>query len=251
MTERLHSSQSGLKIVGAIGQEFERALERERKGSWLRRIAVRRSRRTVALALAGGLVAAGAAGAVGVLGVGGVIPAGEPRGPAGYRPNIRETVLAQGTTPVAGPWRITGYKSERKVDNGEEVQPTGLPCLRLVLTDPPEGAPLLARFFCGERGKAGFSAAALPVSDGSGRTEFIVFGEAPEQADTVELTADGGKRIRAQMYDGPTTVPGDIWVMSAPVGLENPELGWLDPGGRSGGTTLDAPRELDMPPPHR
>jgi hypothetical protein len=99
------------------------------------------------------VVATAAAGGSGMLSPGDVILGAEPTGPPENRQGMDETVLATGTTPIAGPWRITGYKSDGAIANGEVVEPAGLPCVRLMLSAPPEGTPYGGRGFCGERGQ--------------------------------------------------------------------------------------------------
>jgi hypothetical protein len=208
----------------------------------------RRPGRTIAVALIAGVSAAGLAGAAtGTFSVGDTVPAGEPAGEPGYRANVDQRVLAEGESPVAGPWWITTYESEKMLDTrGEEIQPAGLSCLSLVLTDPPAGVPLRSRWYCGEHGTGGFDAKGVPVTDAAGRAEVILFGRAPETASTVELTADDGTRIRSRVHEGPADYRGDVWALVASPDLEgrNPRVDWVVPSGRRGGAKLDVSPEL-------
>jgi hypothetical protein len=207
--------------------------------------------------LAGGLAAAGvAAAASGTFSVGSVVPTGESTVAPDHRTTVDQRVLAEGTTPVAGPWGITAYQSERMVDSrGAEMQPPGVPCLSLILRHPPKGISLVSRWFCGERGEDGFNATGVPLEDASGHGEVVLFGQSPEAASMVELVTDGGGRIRARTHEGPADYLGDVWVIAAPPGMEdrNPQVHWMDPAGRSRGQ-LDVAQQFEdrvTPPPSR
>jgi hypothetical protein len=193
------------------------------------------------------LAAATTAGAAsGVLDVGSVIPGGKPTGPPENRLDVDETILAKGTDPVAGPWQIRSYKSKGMgVYHGEVLEPAGLPCIRLVLIDPPVGTLLTGSGFCGEAGKGGFDIADVPVRDSSGRVVVLLFGHAPEDAAGVELTAGGGTRIRVNTLEGPADVPGDVWQITTPPDLESARVDWLHADGRAAGADLDASIHLD------
>jgi hypothetical protein len=218
-------------------------------GSAHTRVPLRRPTRTVVVALVAGLAAAGlAAAATGTFSVGSIVPAGEPAGAPDYRTSVDQRVLAEGKSPVAGSWWITTYESERMLDTrGEEMQPAGLSCLSLVLTDPPKGVPLRSRWYCGEHGTGGFDAKGVPVSDAAGRSEVILFGRAPEAASMVELVADDGTRIRSRVHQGPPDYRGDVWaaVASPRLGDRHPRVDWIDPSGRRGGANLDVSREFE------
>src|ERR687892_481778 len=109
-------------------------------------------------------------------------------------------VVATWTSPIAGPWEIFTYQSERLADpeTGEVYQPEGLRCLGLRLTDPPPDHAGGISGQCGEfrrrpgqldrrrgpRGKRGPGVAAalgLPAIDplGHDRLRF----EAPQPLD--------------------------------------------------------------------
>jgi hypothetical protein len=202
--------------------------------------------RLVLLAAVVSLAAAGAAVASGALSTGDVLPAGEPVGVSAPPSAVDQRVVAEGSTPVGGSWWMTTYRSERLLDErGAEMQPAGLPCLSLVLRDPPAGTRLVRRWFCGERGEHGFNAAGLPVT-GPGGSEIILFGQVPEGAATVEFTADGGERIRARSHEGPADLHGDLWVIPVPAGRarQSADVAWTsDASGRAEGK-LDVSRDL-------
>jgi hypothetical protein len=233
---RGEDATSELKIVDALGKELERVTQRRGVLGGLRGRVRRGGRKTFALALAGVFVAAGAAGATtGALSVGDVIPGGDPAPPPENRLSVDETVLATGAAPVAGPWRMTAYASEQS-----EGQPAGLPCVRLVLTNPPKGTPLAGSGFCGEVGDD-FGAASLPVINSSGQAVLLIFGIAPEKAATVELAAAGGAETRTQTQDGVGDARrGDVFVLVVPPGSHQGELRWLDEKGEPGAKQLDA-----------
>jgi hypothetical protein len=238
--------QSELKIVTAIGRELERAAERDRQRSRLRRPFYGRGARTLALGFVCLLAVATTAGAAaGVLDVGSVIPGGKPTGPPENRLDVDETILASGIAPVAGPWQIRTYKSKGIVYQGEVLEQAGAPCIRLVLTDPPAGTLLTGSGFCGEAGNSGFDIADVPVRDSSGRVVVLLFGHTPEGAAGVELTAGGGKRIRVDTLEGPADVPGDVWEMTVPPDLENARVDWLHQDGTAAGADLNASIHLD------
>jgi hypothetical protein len=111
------------------------------KPSRLRHASLRRSRRTVIVVLAGGLAAAGVAvAASGTFSVGSVVPTGESTVAPDHRTTVDQRVLAEGTTPVAGPWWITTYQSERMVDSrGAEMQPPGFRASALSSGTRPRG----------------------------------------------------------------------------------------------------------------
>jgi len=196
----------------------------------------RLSRVALALVVAGCVAGAGAAAAAsGVLSVGDVISAGEPSTPPEHELSVDETVLATGSTPVAGPWRMTTHQSEQSGG-----QPAGLPCIRLVLTDPPKGTPLGGSGFCGEVGQ-GFGAVSLPVVTDSGEAELLILGQAPEGAAAVRLTSADGATVRVATREGGAAYEGgDVFVMIVPPGMDQGELTYLDQDGTAGSKSIDA-----------
>lgn len=206
-----------------------------------------RLRWILAAAVAAGLLVAGVAvAATGVLAPGGEIAGDEPPAPGQPPTGFEETVLATGSTPIAGPWQITSHESQEIVDAGEVVQPAGLPCLRILLRTPPrQGTPIPGAGYCGEAGVDGFNVASVPASDGEGDIEVILWGPAPEEAATVQLVADGGRTMKADTYEGPPDFTGDVWVMAVPHTLGHAQVVWLDKAGREGGPRLDASSDLE------
>lgn len=236
-----------LRAVRAMGSEFERVasqqLPREapRHRRWLRR-----RQRAVLLALAGALLATGVAGATtGIIDVGTVIQGGKPEGPPVNRLTVNETILATGTTPNGIHWRITSFKSEGTTDNGQVVEPAGLPCIRLVLSNPPAGTPLAGSGFCGEI-KQDFNVAAVPIREEDGQVEVVLFGRAPAGSRGVELTTNSGKTLRADTYDGPSELRGDVWAMAADPSLRDsdPQVAYIGADGKPAGVRREASSQL-------
>lgn len=63
----------------------------------------------------------------------------------------------------------------------------------------------------------------------------------------MELTADGGVTIAAEVHEGPADVPGDFWVLGAPPGLTNGRLNWIDQDGRAHEPWLDVSFQFQGP----
>jgi hypothetical protein len=192
----------------------------------------------VAIAAVSLVAVTGAAAATGILsrddgGVGRVIEGASPP-PLGSD----EVVLATGATPVGGPWRLTARASEAIVDDGEELQPAGLPCLEFLLLAPRKGN-FAGSGQCGTRAD-GFIVMGVPVEDERGRTEVILWGHAPEQASGVELTGKGIGSLRADTIDGPADFDGDVWVLPAPTYVEDAWVDWLGGGGNPAGHSQEA-----------
>jgi hypothetical protein len=243
VTHSRYRSTSELQVVDAIGEQL---LHLEEKS--MRRKLNPRFLRPLGLAFVGVLAVATAAGAAtGALSVGSVISGGNDPGFEHDRPSPEQGVLATGTAPVAGPWRLTTYRSEGIVDGeGEIAEPKGLPCIRLLLTAPPPTNPINGSAFCLAPGKPAFNAMSVPVLDeSSGKNELILYGFAPRNAAGVELTA-AGKSIRTDTQPGSTRFPGTVWVIAAPSGIEAAELDWVDRAGNRNGAKLDASRHFDQ-----
>jgi hypothetical protein len=220
---------SELAIVNALGREFARVAAPRRS-----RLAPRRwGRRSLAVAAAGlALSVAAAAAATGFLPVGSVISDGDH-----FLPEEGDhVVVATGEAPVSGPWRLETYTSGRLTVNGKEYQAPGHPSLDIRLTDPPEGL-----FEEGAGGGTefpntpGFSRLELPVSGPDGPVELLVYGRAPEQAESIRLTGAGGFERRVEPQEGPPSSPGKFWVIAAPPSLDGGRVAWLDGDGRVGG----------------
>jgi hypothetical protein len=218
MTEH-GTAHSDLKIVRALGQEFDRLAAGEgqkRRGGGRWRVAV--------LALAGALLAtAGAGAATGVLDVGTVFRGEGFDGGGAGAAATDETVVATGTTPVAGRWQLTVFESKETRVGGEVVEPAGLTCLKLRLPDP-QGQRFGGGGFCGDTSQ--FTATFLASPDPAARGQVLIFGWAPEEAAAVQLSAAGVPAIRA-VLQGPPDVPGDFFLIAAPPGLKNARVDWL------------------------
>ena len=188
------------------------------------------------------LLATAAGAATGLLSVGGVIPGGGDPGFEHDRASPEQTVIATGSTPVGGPWRLTSYRSEGLVDDrGDVAEPKGLPCIRILLTQPPATNPINGGAFCLAPGKRNFNVSSFPVvDDPSGQAEVLLYGFAPRGAASVQLTSARGDTIRSDTKSGGASFPGTVWVLAAPPGVDAAELDWLDRGGNPAGVRLDA-----------
>jgi hypothetical protein len=223
--------------------EFFGRLETE-----LRAAAERPPRRTVqvpAIAVAG-LLALAAAPIVLVLGSGdeGGAP-GQRLGPdtpqAPQRPEIPgfpgAVVVATGTAPVAGPWELLTYQSERLADpeTGEVYQPPGLPCLGLRLLDPPSDHSGGLSGQCGEFPRTpGFSRLQATVPNVAGGTsETLVYGRAPKEAALVRLTFEGRAPVEVEPFEGPPGAEGDFYLVAVQPGVEG-RVNWIDSDGNEG-----------------
>src|SRR5215212_1246635 len=238
-----YRSVDELKVVGAIGDQFRR-LDETASRPRVRRHFVR----PLAFALVGALLVATAAGAAtGVLTVVSIIPGGGDPGFEHDRPSPEQAVLASGTAPIAGPWRVTTYRSQGIADErGDVLEAKGLPCIRFLLTAPPAANPINGSAFCLAPGKQTFNLMTLPVIDeASAKKEVILYGFAPKNAAGVQLTAADGTTIRTNTEPGGTRFPGAVWVIAAPAGLEAPELDWIDASGNRARAQLDASHDFD------
>lgn len=191
-----------------------------------------RGRQAAGVAVLGLSVVAITATAVagGLVSTGDVIPAGNVAAPPENRLPVEQTVLATGTSNVGGSWRLTAHKSEKS-----EGQPAGLPCIRLALTDPPTGTPLLSSGFCGEVIK-GFGVGSLPVTNGD-EAELLLFGIAPDDATAVEFRKSNGTASRSDTQVGPASFErGRVFVMRTTPTSEEDKVVWLDETGQPGTT---------------
>jgi hypothetical protein len=206
------------------------------------------TRRSAVASVTALLCLVGTAAAAGGLSVGSILPGDETPEPPAYRQSD-ETVVALGSDPRVGRWRIVTYQSPELVDRGEVIQPAGLPCLKLVLLDASTGALLGARSYCGERGSGGLAGASLPVRDSAGRVFTLVFGEAPEQAAAVTLVDSNGKNRSAELYEGPPSADSDFWVhvMERSDAAERTWIEWNDSDGGRRGEPVDLTLELRQP----
>jgi hypothetical protein len=144
-------------------------------------------------------------------------------------------VVATGTAPIAGPWQMETYTSERLADpdTGEEYQPTGLRCLGLAVLDHGGWSGQ-----CGEIPRTpGFSplqeSVPNPGAPGPVR-EILVYGRAPERASAVRVTAARGFVTKAQFFEGPEGTRGDFYLVAIPPDLRDSRVNWIDRDGRPG-----------------
>jgi hypothetical protein len=147
------------------------------------------------------------------------------------------TVVATGTAPVAGPWQMTLHESRRRVADGDLYEPEGLPCIFLKLLAPPEDTAVDGGYCGVQRKTPGFTRGqrTVPAVLGAQVREILVYGRAPEEADNVEISADGGMSLAVKTQEGPANAPGDFWLIATPPGLKNGRVYWIDEDGGARG----------------
>jgi hypothetical protein len=236
MNEQWRAPRSEVEILAILARQLGAASQRaRRRPAWRTRWA----RSSLAIALAALLVAGGAAvAATRILSVGDTIPAGGPGGPPENRTNVPQTIVAKGITPVAGPFQITTYGSAGVSDEGEVLEPRGLPCLELNLTDPPP-TPTIGSAFCGRGLRERFTVSTLEVLGVGGRKELIVWGSLPADARAARVVADGDEQIPVQRFDGPTDYPGDVWAAALSAGHSSVRAEWVRANGSQGDRAED------------
>jgi hypothetical protein len=151
------------------------------------------------------------------------------------------TVVATGTAPVAGPWQMTLHESRRRVADGDLYEPEGLPCIFLKLLDAPEHTAVDGGGCGVQRKSPGFTRGqrTVPAVKGAQVREMLVYGRAPEEADKVEISADGGLRLAVKTAEGPASVPGDFWLIAMPPGLKDGRVYWIDEDGGARGPSVE------------
>ena len=158
---------------------------------------------------------------------------GKPSGLPETGSRVSQTVLAEGTSPLAGPWRMTVVRwSEGVVDDGEVLEPRGLPASSSTLTAPPVTPDSASSF--AERFSAEFMASSLGVGDGKEHAELILYGTAPEATASVTSsgTAPGGSRRRC--FDGPKPRRRISGLFPWPAGLKRATVRWTCVDGSAG-----------------
>jgi hypothetical protein len=176
--------------------------------------------------------------------VGTTISGDEPAAPGHPPTGVPETVLATGSTPLAGRWQITEFASQTVADNGEVVQPEGLSCVKFLLLDPPPGSPLVGNSQCGlPRGH--LEVMSLPVQDAASRdVEVILWGRVAEGTGAIELSGEGAAPIRVAPDTGPAGLAGGVWVIAASPDLEKATVSRLDDQHRRIGPPVDAASDI-------
>jgi hypothetical protein len=151
------------------------------------------------------------------------------------------TVVGTGRTPIAGPWRMAIYESERHVVDGDLYEPEGLPCIELSLLDPPDGFPQRGGG-CGVQPKTpGFTRgqARYPRAVGGGVRELVMYGRAPDRAARVEVDA-GGRKLSTRAFEGPAGVPGRFWLIARPPrDFAGGHVYWVDRDGERGSRRVE------------
>jgi hypothetical protein len=222
--------------------EFFGRLETE-----LRAAAVRKPRRSVpvpAIAVAA-LLALAVAPIVFVLGSGSDSrdapdPGQSPRSALPRFPG--ERVVATGTAPVAGPWEIVTYESERLADpeSGEVYQPAGLRCLGIRLLDPPADHSGGLSGQCGEFPRTpGFGRIQQTVPNvRGGAREILVYGRVPEEAALVRVTSDGGAAAETEPIEGPPGETGDFYLIAMRTDTQG-RVNWIHSDGSEGSRGIE------------
>jgi len=184
-------------------------------------------RRSLALALVGALLLTAAAGAAtGLLPIGSVF---EGDGFHDGARKVNETVVANGTAPKSGPWRITAFETER-----------GVSCLKLELLDVAAGSRNGPRSsgYCGHIGATeAFGHGTAEAGDRRG--EIILFGRAPDGARAVKLTGANGVAITMPTQTASAGMPGNYWLIAAPRGVEDASVRFLGADDRPQGAPID------------
>jgi hypothetical protein len=142
------------------------------------------------------------------------------------------TVVATGTAPVAGPWRMLVSESRRGMAQGGDIyEAEGLPCIDIRLLHAPRGGSL-GGGACGEiRETPGFFRAqhSVPSKPGGPVKEILLYGRAPERADTVEVSVRDSVKVAVKTRRGASGVPGRYWLIAAPARLiEGGRVYWVD-----------------------
>jgi hypothetical protein len=172
----------------------------------------------------------GAAAATGL--IGDVIPDGQKDAHAGPGDQY---VVATGASPVAGGWRLSSLRHE--AEHGAAAGD----CLKLELTSPPPGTPIVGTLLCQNVGEAEFKADSIPVIDSTtGKAEALVFGAIPKAASSVVAR---GTSARVELKEAPKS-PGDAWLVAIPSGTNGAEISWNQDGKTQ--DTLDASTYLDQ-----
>jgi hypothetical protein len=153
-------------------------------------------------------------------------------------------VVATGTAPVAGPWEILTYESDRIADpqTGEVYQPAGLRCLGLRLLDPPPDHSAGISGQCGEFPRTpGFSRLQQTVPNvAGGAREVLVYGRVPEEAASVRVTFDGRPPVEVEPLEGPPGESGDFYlVVSVPSDTSGARVNWFDENGKEGSPGIE------------
>jgi hypothetical protein len=188
--------------------------------------------------------AAVALGGDGLWPVGTTISGDEPPAPGHPPTGVPEKVLATGSSPVAGPWQITEFASQTITDNGEVIQPEGLPCVKFLLLDPPSGWPLVGNSQCG-RPSGDLEVMSLPVQDAaSGNVEVILWGRVAEGTRAIELSAEEASPIRVAPEPGPADFDGDVWAIAASPDLRKASVSRLDNQHRRIGPPVEAASDI-------
>jgi hypothetical protein len=234
MKPDLTTADRELKAVAALGREFSRL---EMAGERSRRVAVPRQRRIAALAVVIAMLSVGSVGAAT-----GLIPLGtQHESPAEGSGDSLHTVVASGSSPVAGKWRVESYRGGAVTGpTGELLQPAGAPCLALLIGG---NAPDFARgsSICG--GKLATDALGYvsnPIRDEqSGRNELLLYGWAPAGTETVQLSGPEGLELSSRTQ-GPKNVKQRYWVITAPPLPSGGRLTTTGPGG-TGGDSINVP----------
>lgn len=121
-------------------------------------------------------------------------------------PGRAERVVAQGTSKVGGPWRLT------VLQKAADAQSPAGDCARLKLTAPNPAVVSYGTLLCRSSGKPiEFQADTVPiVNSATGDAETLVFGFAPRAAMDVEMNGPG---LRSRAFEpGSDAFPAGVWL---------------------------------------
>lgn len=194
-----------------------------------RRPRVARGTRAVGVAFAGAAVlATAAAAATGLLPIGTQVPTPQERQGDGLLYTEPRTIVATGTAPEAGRWEMSITDS----DVG--------PCLGFRRLDDPVGGALGEG--CGNTSTftVASSSNGFPMNQPEKANRWkLVFGNAPERAEIVRVTAAGGFQRSAKTYEGPAGYDGDFYLLELPGKLKRARVTAVGKDGNPLGPGLD------------
>ena len=223
----------------ALALDLIRVLETSSARS--RRVVVLRQRRIAVLAVVIAMVSVGSVGAAT-----GLIPVGtQHESPARDSGDSLHTVVASGSSPVAGKWRVESYRGGPVTGpTGQVARPAGARCLALLIGGKAPDFAGGSSICGGKLATDAFGYSSNPIRDKqSGRNELLLYGWAPAGTETVQLSGPGGLDLSARTQ-GPRNVKQRYWVISAPPLPSGGRLTTTGPGGTVGDSIKVIPTPL-------
>ena len=178
-------------------------------------------RRPAIIAVAVSLtLASGAIAATSVFPIGSKVPADEVQGPGEPKFVDGRTVVATGTSPRVGRWRMYYAETDRGV------------CLGVEYLDVSSG---LAEGCGGDVGQFTVRKWSIP------HKEVAVFGRVPAEVAAVEVDLRGGGSVHAQIHRAPPGIEGNFYFAGVPYERRPVAVRQLDADGRPLGPPGDIP----------